>query len=75
MRLPFRALGTSLLAIALATAIADVRPCLVDDPTPEPIDCPLCAGNAKLHAAVLNLLADSALDQIAIAAAEPFVRA
>jgi hypothetical protein len=64
-----------LTAGLLAIALAAPRPCSVDEPPPEPIDCPLCAGNAKLHAALLNFLADSALDQIANAAAQPFVRA
>lgn len=63
------------LAAALAIALGPLLPALVDDPPPEPIDCPLCAGNVKLHAAMLNFLVDSALDQIANASTEPFVRA
>ena len=31
--------------------------CTVDDPPPEPVDCPLCGGNAQVHARRLILIA------------------
>jgi hypothetical protein len=71
MQRRFLWLTAGLLAIGLAAP----RPCVVDEPPPEPIDCPLCAGNAKLHAAMLRFLADRALDQIGSALTQPFTRA
>ncbi|TAJ10210.1 MAG: hypothetical protein EPO68_15110 [Planctomycetota bacterium] len=69
------ALPVAPLAAALALSLGALLPALVDDPPPEPIDCPLCAGNVKLHAAMLNFLADSALDQLASSITQPFTDA
>jgi hypothetical protein len=40
----------------------------VDDPPPEPIDCPMCAGNAQLHARRLVWIQER-LDCVALLAA------
>jgi len=56
-------LSASLLAFAAGriAVCADPRPVneaarFVDDPPPEPIDCPLCGGNPVLHAKRLLLI-------------------
>jgi hypothetical protein len=45
--------SVALLALGLGLS-AENR--VVDDPPPEPVDCPMCAGNAQLHARRLVLI-------------------
>ena len=42
--------------------------CCVDDPPPEPVDCPMCGGNAQLHARRLILI-QAHVDRVAMLAA------
>jgi hypothetical protein len=42
----------ALLALGFGIAAAN----RVDDPPPEPVDCPMCGGNANLHAKRLILV-------------------
>ncbi|MBM3977707.1 MAG: hypothetical protein FJ299_12045 [Planctomycetes bacterium] len=58
--------GALLLCAALPLSARE------EPPPPEPIDCPLCAGDAKMHARLLRTLSRAALDQIAEATARPF---
>ena len=48
------ALGLSLMANSTpslhAASAAQPAASRVDDPPPEPIECPMCGGNAQLHA-------------------------
>ena len=47
------ALGLSLMANSapsVHTNAAQPAASRVDDPPPEPIECPMCGGNAQLHA-------------------------
>jgi hypothetical protein len=37
----------ALVLPSLANPAVDMQ--AIDDPPPEPLDCPLCAGNANLH--------------------------
>ena len=32
----------------------------VDEPPPEPVDCPLCSGNAQLHMRLITFVVDRA---------------
>jgi hypothetical protein len=65
------ALGLSLPANSAPKAHASgaVQPVLrfVDDPPPEPIDCPMCSGNAQLHARRMVAL-QKHVDVVALAA-------
>jgi hypothetical protein len=65
-------LGPLVLFAALAALLAAPLASLRDDPPPEPIDCPLCAGSAKTHARTLRTWAAIAEWQIAFAVAEPW---
>ncbi len=52
--LPVSALAASLVFVAITAAFAagaSARP--VDDPPPEPIDCPMCGGDPMLHARLM----------------------
>jgi len=41
--------------------------CRVDDPPPEPIDCPFCGGNAQLHVRRLTVI-EQQIDCVALMA-------
>ena len=58
---------TALLALGLGLSAANhaaaptgcglvCANCCVDDPPPEPLDCPMCAGNGQAHARRLVLI-------------------
>lgn len=53
-------LGLGLYASSTATVQATSgqahAACRVDDPPPEPVECPFCGGNAQLHARRLVLV-------------------
>lgn len=48
----------ALLALGLGLSSANT----VDDPPPEPVDCPMCAGNAQMHARRLLLIEERVQD-------------
>ena len=54
------ALGYGVSASNTATVAKTSAParaaCCVDDPPPEPVDCPMCGGNANVHARRLILI-------------------
>jgi hypothetical protein len=41
--------------------------CRVDDPPPEPVECPFCGGNAQLHARRLTVIQEH-IDCVALMA-------
>jgi hypothetical protein len=63
------ALGLSLSASSTATVqTTNARAALrVDDPPPEPVECPMCGGNAQVHARRLMVIQER-MDIVALAA-------
>ena len=64
MKLSIASVALLALGLGLAAANTSAVPrtctfaraaCCVDEPPPEPVDCPMCAGNAAVH--VRRLLA------------------
>ena len=58
MKLPIVCVALIALGLGLSARNSAAAPttcgvaraaCCVDDPPPEPIDCPMCAGNAQVH--------------------------
>jgi hypothetical protein len=65
MKLPIVCVTLLALALGLSAANRAAVPttcglaraaCCVDDPPPEPVDCPMCAGNAQVHVRRLLLI-------------------
>jgi len=65
------ALGLSLYAgtttIFQTTSNLGCNGCRVDDPPPEPVECPMCGGNAQVHARRLLVIQEH-MDCVALLA-------